>query len=226
MKEISILNVIVNKSSSIVRHVFVKPLASDPEKKSVIFVNLPCFCDPESFKKLIVEKFGDVTLITYHSSIEKVGIDESSFDKEKLSPLNGHRVAVVHFKKKASYKELFNFIESEENLYLYGDSKPITGIRRWEKCYNESILDVQSMKEEIATYIAAYDAKVQLEKERAKSMEGVPDEEGWIKVTRHGKKSFLPNSESLDKKITDQMRRKKAKVEGFPYVNKIKHNPF
>lgn len=81
---------------------------------------------------------------------------------------------------------------------------------------------MEATKKDITNYIARYDKRVRLEKEKAKAMEGVADEDGWIKVSRHGKKPFLPNADYLDKKITEKMQKKRAKSEIFPRTEKVK----
>lgn len=44
-------------------------------------------------------------------------------------------------------------------------------------------------------------------------MEGVPDEEGWMTVTRHGKNKGAPRTEIREQKITAKDRkRRKEKV--------------
>ena len=44
------------------------------------------------------------------------------------------------------------------------------------------------LKREIDSYMDEYDAKVVEEKQKAKEMEGIPDEDSWTTVTRVGKK--------------------------------------
>ncbi|XP_053212645.1 ribosomal RNA-processing protein 7 homolog A-like [Panonychus citri] len=221
MQEIKVLNVVVNKASEVVRHVFVKPLASDKEK-SVILINLPGFCDAVSVKKSLSVTFGSIKSIRFHSSIETIGMNEATFDGGEISPIYGYRAAVVVFKDQKGIQSMNQLIESKKILYLYGQGKPLTGLRRWEHCYNESILDLEATKKDITNYIARYDKRVRLEKENAKAMEGVADEDGWIKVSRHGKKPFLPNADYLDKKITEKMQKKRAKSEIFPRTEKVK----
>ena len=45
--------------------------------------------------------------------------------------------------------------------------------------------------------------------EKAKEMEGVPDEEGWITVTKHGKNKATPFTEARKKHLTYKERKKR-----------------
>uniref|UniRef100_A0A0C9SA57 Hipothetical protein n=1 Tax=Amblyomma americanum TaxID=6943 RepID=A0A0C9SA57_AMBAM len=58
-----------------------------------------------------------------------------------------------------------------------------------------------------------YDARLEAEKERAKAMEGVPDEEGWITVTKHGKRPVIPRSDAVNQKIASAEKKKRAQKE-------------
>ena len=47
------------------------------------------------------------------------------------------------------------------------------------------------------------------EVQRAKAQEGVPDEEGWVTVTRHGKKPATPFTEAHKKHLTTKEKKKR-----------------
>ena len=51
------------------------------------------------------------------------------------------------------------------------------------------------------------------ELEKAKEQEGVPDDEGWVTVTRHGKNKATPFTEAHKRHITQkEKKRRKEKV--------------
>ena len=53
------------------------------------------------------------------------------------------------------------------------------------------------------------------EVQREKEMEGVPDEDGFIKVTRHGKNKGSRRTEENERKAKEKMRIKKKKNVGI-----------
>lgn len=51
------------------------------------------------------------------------------------------------------------------------------------------------------------------EKTKAIENEGVPDDEGWITVTRHSKKNKpTPRTEAMEAKLTDKEKKKKTNM--------------
>lgn len=48
---------------------------------------------------------------------------------------------------------------------------------------------------------------------KAKEEEGVPDDEGWVKVTRRGRRPVLPRTEAASLRVLEQERRKRARKE-------------
>ena len=46
------------------------------------------------------------------------------------------------------------------------------------------------------------------EEAKAKEEEGVPDEEGWVKVTRRGRRPVLPRTEAASLRVLEREKRK------------------
>lgn len=51
------------------------------------------------------------------------------------------------------------------------------------------------------------------EEAKAAKEEGVPDEEGWVKVTRKGRKPGLPRTEAANLRVLEREKRKRARKE-------------
>lgn len=51
------------------------------------------------------------------------------------------------------------------------------------------------------------------EEKKAKEEEGVPDEEGWVKVTRRGRRPVLPRTEAASLRVLEKEKRKRARKE-------------
>ncbi|MEJ1289100.1 hypothetical protein NN561_020138 [Cricetulus griseus] len=59
----------------------------------------------------------------------------------------------------------------------------------------------------------AYDKKIAEEETKAKEEESVPDEEGWVKVTRRGHRPVLPQTEAASLCVLKREKRKRARKE-------------
>lgn len=51
------------------------------------------------------------------------------------------------------------------------------------------------------------------EEAKAKEEEGVPDGEGWVKVTRRGRRPVLPRTEAASLRVLEREKRKRARKE-------------
>lgn len=51
------------------------------------------------------------------------------------------------------------------------------------------------------------------EEAKAKEEEGVPDEEGWVKVTRRSRRPVLPRTEAASLRVLEREKRKRARKE-------------
>ncbi|GAB1299668.1 Ribosomal RNA-processing protein 7 homolog A [Apodemus speciosus] len=84
---------------------------------------------------------------------------------------------------------------------------------QWISDYEESVLDPEALRMEVDTFMEAYDKKVAEEEAKAKEEEGVPDEEGWVKVTRRGRRPVLPRTEAASLRVLEKEKRKRARKE-------------
>lgn len=48
---------------------------------------------------------------------------------------------------------------------------------------------------------------------KAKEEDGVPDDEGWVKVTRRGRRPVLPRTEAASLRVLEREKRKRARKE-------------
>lgn len=76
-----------------------------------------------------------------------------------------------------------------------GQSKaPVDALIRWQKEYNDGILNLEKLKKKIAIHLAEYERKEVEEVERRKQMEGTADDEGWITVVNPKKRRLIPTN--------------------------------
>ncbi|XP_005372398.2 putative ribosomal RNA-processing protein 7 homolog B [Microtus ochrogaster] len=83
----------------------------------------------------------------------------------------------------------------------------------WISDYEDSVLDPEALRVEVDTFMEAYDKKIAEEETKAKEEEGVPDEEGWVKVTRRGRRPVLPRTEAASLRVLEKEKRKRARKE-------------
>ena len=57
-------------------------------------------------------------------------------------------------------------------------------LSEWAKDYAQSFVNAKELQEEVDKYMAAYDQKKEEEERLSKEKEGVPDDDGWVTVTR------------------------------------------
>ncbi|KAF7460001.1 Hypothetical predicted protein [Marmota monax] len=85
--------------------------------------------------------------------------------------------------------------------------------KEWISDYADSVTDPEALRVEVDTFMEAYDQKIAAEEEKAKEEEGVPDEEGWVKVTRRGRRPVLPRTEAASLRVLEKEKRKRARKE-------------
>ncbi|EHB11282.1 Ribosomal RNA-processing protein 7-like protein A [Heterocephalus glaber] len=85
--------------------------------------------------------------------------------------------------------------------------------REWISDYADAVADPEALRVEVDAFMEAYDKKVAEEETKAKGEEGVPDEEGWVKVTRRGRRPVLPRTEAASLRVLERERQKGARKE-------------
>ncbi|KFO96051.1 Ribosomal RNA-processing protein 7 A, partial [Calypte anna] len=140
--------------------------------------------------------------------------------KEKLKskffsckPVTGFQVAYVVFRKPAGVQAA-KALSREGPLLISTESHPVkTGISKWISSYAASVVDREELKAEVDAYMQDYDKKMAEEEAKAAKEEGVPDEEGWVKVTRKGRKPGLPRTEAANLRVLEREKQKRARKE-------------
>ncbi|NWW95891.1 RRP7A protein, partial [Rhynochetos jubatus] len=140
--------------------------------------------------------------------------------KEKLTSkffnrktVTGFHVAYVVFRKPAGVQAA-KALSQEGPLLISTESHPVkTGVSKWIESYAASVVDPEELKAEVDTYMQDYDKKIAEEEAKEAKEEGVPDEEGWVKVTRKGRKPGLPRTEAANLRVLEREKRKRARKE-------------
>ncbi|XP_053886297.1 ribosomal RNA-processing protein 7 homolog A isoform X1 [Malaclemys terrapin pileata] len=207
-----------------------------PPNRTLFVLNIPPYCtkvryqmeDPgEDVLLLDPPVAGSIAclsrLFSCCSSVQSVNVCEKPGPREKpeapkskffnLKTVTGFRVAYVVFKNPAGVQAAKS-LSLQGPLVISSESHPVkTGIRKWIASYAASVVDPAELKAEVDTFMQTYDKKIAEEEAKAEEEEGIPDEEGWVKVTRKGRRPGLPRTEAASLRVLEREKRKRARKE-------------
>ncbi|KAJ7330009.1 hypothetical protein JRQ81_016183 [Phrynocephalus forsythii] len=184
-----------------------------PQNCTLFVLNVPPYCTEECLSRL----FSTFCSVESVETCERptLGVKtEASKTKffEAKTPLGFH-VAYVAFTSPAGVQAALSF-SAEEPLEISAKEHLVeTGIQKWISQYAASIVDPAELKTEVDAFMQAYDQKVAEEEAKAQENDGVPDEEGWVKVTRKGRRPGLPRTEAASLRALEREKRKRAHKE-------------
>ncbi|XP_041447326.1 ribosomal RNA processing 7 homolog A S homeolog isoform X1 [Xenopus laevis] len=182
-----------------------------PQNRTLFVLNVPPYCTKESLSQIF----------TSCSPVESVELQDKPGPSEtqsnsvskhfSLRHLKGFKVAYVVFKHPSGV-QAFKSFKVKKPIVLSGIGHSIkTGINKWIDNYRASLTDVAELQAEVDEFMKGYDERVA--EEKAKQEEGVPDEEGWVKVTRKGRRPGLARTEAVNIRVTEREKRKRAQKE-------------
>uniref|UniRef100_A0A6M2D151 Hipothetical protein n=1 Tax=Rhipicephalus microplus TaxID=6941 RepID=A0A6M2D151_RHIMP len=184
-----------------------------PSGRTLFVVNVPPYCDEDSLKRI----FGDCGKVSKvwlqkSPSSGKPAENVSSFFPS-VPPVTGFKVAYVVFHKEAAVGRALALSLSEPRVLHHEDCNDVVGVAKWCAQYKSTFVDAEKVQKEVDTYMADYDARLEEEKQRAKAMDGVPDEDGWITVTKYGKRPVIPRTDAVSQKISSAEKKKRSQKE-------------
>ncbi|XP_034236081.1 ribosomal RNA-processing protein 7 homolog A [Thrips palmi] len=183
-----------------------------PSDRTLFMLNIPPYCTEESLK-FAWRECGAVKAVFFHSkpSASVPLVDESPFFPTH-EVVKGFKVAYVVFEKPEGLMRALNWNQDQPLILSSSESPLLCGTSKWCTEYNARIPDVNAMKEDVDSYMAAYDKKVQKEIEKEKA-EGEEDEDGWITVSKRGRNPGFARTENKTKKILANEDKKRSKKE-------------
>uniref|UniRef100_A0A2K5ZW83 Ribosomal RNA processing 7 homolog A n=1 Tax=Mandrillus leucophaeus TaxID=9568 RepID=A0A2K5ZW83_MANLE len=166
-----------------------------PQKRTLFVLNVPPYCTEVSDRVRLhlkkTQKTPKISRTWWHTP--------------------GFQVAYVVFQKPSGVSAA---LALKGPLLVSTESHPVkSGIHKWISDYADSIPDPEALRVEVDTFMEAYDQKIAEEEAKAKEEEGVPDKEGWVKVTRRGRRPVLPRTEAASLRVLERERRKRARKE-------------
>ncbi|XP_030062915.1 ribosomal RNA-processing protein 7 homolog A [Microcaecilia unicolor] len=186
-----------------------------PQDRTLFILNVPPYCT----KKCLSELF------SRHCAIESVELQEkpgpaqkaeitraqSKFFSQKTVP--GFRVAYVVFKSQEGAQAIKS-LKPREPLVISTKTRCIkTGIAKWIHDYSTTLIDPGELQTEVDAFMQEHDKRIAEEEAKAEEEEGVPDEEGWVKVTRKGRRPGIPRTEAANLRALEREKKRRARKE-------------
>ncbi|XP_040843035.1 ribosomal RNA-processing protein 7 homolog A [Ochotona curzoniae] len=182
-----------------------------PERRTLFVLNVPPYCTEEHLSRLLWP-CGPVQSVHLRAKPDLAeGPEEPGSKFFHPKPVPGFQVAYVVFQKP---KAMLAALTLTGPLLVSTESEPVkTGVHKWIADYTDSVVDPEALRVEVDKFMEAYDRKIAEEEAKAQEEEGVPDEEGWVKVTRRGRRPVLPRTEAASLRVLERERRKRARKE-------------
>uniref|UniRef100_A0A0B6ZVY3 Ribosomal RNA-processing protein 7 C-terminal domain-containing protein n=1 Tax=Arion vulgaris TaxID=1028688 RepID=A0A0B6ZVY3_9EUPU len=164
----------------------------------------------EDNMSLLFKGCGEIIRVYLQSKPSSVPLKKSVYSTDES--VKSVQVGYVVFRKANA---LNNALKMGYNQIRYFSDKSapiISGLRAYCEEYRQ-LPDVTTLEKEAEVYMTEYYKRKEEEDKKGKEMEGVPDEEGFIKVTRHGKNKGGRRTEETERRGHDHIRNRKKKNE-------------
>jgi len=199
---------------------------SSTESPTLLILNVPPYCDKECLQ-MIFKKCGTISNIHEQDkagNIEMTDTSNSSKFFNKKSVSNFH-VAYIEFEKLESLERALKFVETNEKIIISDYSNTPFGVTAFCGNYVKNLCDPKVLQKDVDSYMEEYDKKKLQEETKAKEMEGVADEDGWITVTAGGRNPGIPRTEANTKaKLEARKKRKRKNQDLFLYEYQIRES--
>lgn len=225
VNDFTVIQVKVAETSRVVRHLYVKEHnvtdthSCKPNGRTLLVLNVPPYVTEEGVKQVFSDCGTIPRIILQEKPTSGPSPNSSATPESLFTPLIrplGYQVAYVIFKDKSSVSRATSMPYSCQRLLSSDKCRLVSGLEKWRQEYVSSLPPpADKLKAEIEQYMSEYDRKVEEEKEAAKKLEGVPDEEGWIKVTRLSKNTAAATSrpQSNDKCTKRKLKKRNREKE-------------
>ncbi|XP_059469879.1 ribosomal RNA-processing protein 7 homolog A [Neocloeon triangulifer] len=188
--------------------------SAKPAGRTLFVVNVPPFYTEECVKKLF-EECGPILNVYFHKKPTAAGPqEEDSRFFSKIETIKGYKVAYVVFKTGSALESALKLRwKKPKVLYSKEDKTLPTAVQIWKASYDRNIPVVSELQADIDNFMAQYDEKISDEQRKLKETEGQEDEEGWVTVTKKGRKPGFARKESVEQRVLAKEGKKKAKKE-------------
>jgi len=183
-----------------------------PQERTLLVYNIPPYCTEKNVR-LLLDGCGDISKVYLQDKPSSRPQERSPFLPSDAYAESHIQVAYVVFRESAGVKTALNLSYSMVRSLSSKAVPIVSGLKGYIQRYSESVCDVKALEQKAEKFMADYNAKKEEEIAKEKEMEGVPDEDGFIKVTRHGKNKGLRRTEETEKRGHEHKRERMKKHE-------------
>ncbi|CAK8691295.1 unnamed protein product [Clavelina lepadiformis] len=194
------------------------------QNPTLMVLNVPSYCEKKNVRQWF-EDCGKILSIHAQNKPGNIVKPKNTSTYFPYTSSHGFQVFYVTFQSHealsdALHKESVEIMECDHSNEIFH-----TGITKWCYDYVQSFPDREKLQAEIDRFMNAYDTKTVKEEEDERENDGIPDEEGWIKVTRRGNNPGLSRTELNDFKLKQKIKkRKKDQVTLHSYSYQIRES--
>ncbi|XP_071797032.1 ribosomal RNA-processing protein 7 homolog A-like [Asterias amurensis] len=188
-----------------------------PANRTLFVVNIPPFCNQECLERLF-EHCGTVESVVLQdkpTSSHTSSVNSSKYFTSPSEKSQGFQFAFVVFEKSSSLlkaKQLPSMLSKP--FLLSTENRPIlTGYKKWCSEYSRGRPNSEDLQKDIDDFMQDHDTKVHEAEKESEAQEGVPDDEGWVTVTRKSAKPAVARTEKNQRRLRAKERKKREKTE-------------
>ncbi|CAL8103234.1 unnamed protein product [Orchesella dallaii] len=178
-----------------------------PPGRTLLCHNVPPYFNDAHLREIFTV-FGPVGKIFIHQH-PTVSIPEKPdqlFQSEK-DWIRGFKVAYVVYKQPKSMNDVLEMNPDEVDPIVL-KHKPVCGLKNWIQQYNQKIVRTTELENSVRKFMESFD-KQELKRKEMEKNGGEPDEDGWVTVTRTGKRAAggAIRSEAMEERLRAKKRR-------------------
>lgn len=183
-----------------------------PQGRTLLAVNIPPYVDEKGIKKAF-RKAGTIQSVQFllkPSTAAVKPVKKFLLDPEKTT----FKTAYIVFEKVAQLDKALKLSRLEP---INSENHAIkTGIKKWIDKYNNDVLQPNTLKEKVETFMKDYDEYVKKVEKKEKKL-NEEDDEGWVTVTKQGKVQSFARTEKIENKILakEEKGRKRKELLNF-----------
>uniref|UniRef100_A0A0R3RFK7 RRP7 domain-containing protein n=1 Tax=Elaeophora elaphi TaxID=1147741 RepID=A0A0R3RFK7_9BILA len=197
------LRYVISEKFNSERHLFLK---KDPTNQcSLIIANIPPYITPITLGRILAELGA--------GRPDEIIAQRGTTANDNIT--DGFYTAAARLKTESAVEQALQNCEKIPFLCLSNMDIGLAKNGAAKSCdeYRKSFKTIAQLKESVDSYIEKHDAKVKEEKQKAKRMANVPDEDGWITVTKSHYKPVPRAIVVKNKEDLIKLSKKKKRVE-------------
>ncbi|XP_003737692.1 ribosomal RNA-processing protein 7 homolog A [Galendromus occidentalis] len=178
--------------------------------RTLLVTNVPPWMGKDELRSLIDPFDSEHIFVQREAGSFKASSDSGMED------YTGFKVAYVVLRSKSEAIEVLTR-KIKKPIAVYQDrGTELVGMRKMVESYIKKFEPRSKLEATISEAIAQYDRAQEEEKKAAEKLHA-PDDDGWITVTRHGKRPVIPRTEAVQSRLLEKekLKDKRKKLKDF-----------